>query len=124
MEEASLVEAASGLVPAGDGWFSVNVADAAWVTNDAFGARCSFEANGPALRRNPELGEHLFPELGFKLQMAGAPTEDGTIIYGDSDFARSPGAGAEAETGSPHEAYAQYPHWQPGCPDEKGLPWT
>jgi hypothetical protein len=55
MPEASLAEAASGLVPASEGWFVVNAADAAWVRNDAFGARCSFEASGPAVRKNPAL---------------------------------------------------------------------
>jgi uncharacterized cupin superfamily protein len=65
--EAPLAEAASGLVPASDGWFVVNAADAAWVTNDAFGARCSFEANGPAVGKNPELAERTFPQLGFGL---------------------------------------------------------
>jgi uncharacterized cupin superfamily protein len=69
MEEASLVEAASGLVPASEGWFVVNAADAAWVTNDAFGARCSFEANGAAVRKNPELAARTFPQLGFQLHL-------------------------------------------------------
>ena len=69
MSEAPLVRAASGLVPADDGWFVVNAADAAWVVNPDFGARCSFEANGPALRENPELAPHLFPQLGFRLHV-------------------------------------------------------
>ena len=69
MPEASLAEAASGLVPASEGWFVVNASDAAWVKNDAFGARCSFEANGPALRSNPELSPQTFPQLGFRLHL-------------------------------------------------------
>ena len=51
----SLAEAASGLVPASEGWFVVNAAEAAWVGNPDFGWRCSFEANGPALRESPDL---------------------------------------------------------------------
>jgi uncharacterized cupin superfamily protein len=187
MSEASLAEAASGLVPAGEGWFVVNAADAAWVTNDAFGARCPFEANGPALRENPELAERVFAQLGIKLHvlepgkpsglyhaesqqedflvlsgeclvlvegeerrlrpwdfvhcppgtehvfvgteapcvllMAGARSEDGTIVYPVTDLAREHGASAAAETDSPHEAYAPYGHWQPGSPAADSLPW-
>ncbi|HEX5467619.1 MAG TPA: hypothetical protein VFW80_01070, partial [Gaiellaceae bacterium] len=84
MEEASLVEAASGLVPAGDGWFTVNVADAAWVTNPVFGARCSFEANGPALRQNPELDEHHFAQLGVKLHVL-EPGKPSTLYHAESE---------------------------------------
>ena len=45
-----------GLAPATDGWFAVNVRDAAWVTNDTFGAACIFEGDaGP------------FTEVGYTL---------------------------------------------------------
>ncbi len=76
MGEARLARAVPGLVPAGEGWFVVNAADAAWVVNPDFGARCSFEANGPALRENPGLDQHLFQQLGFKLHVLepGKPT--------------------------------------------------
>ena len=69
MPEASLVEAASGLVPASEGWFVVNAAEAAWVGNPDFGWRCSFEANGPALRESPDLEQVLFAQLGFRLHV-------------------------------------------------------
>ena len=69
MPEASLTEAGSGLVPASDGWFVVNAAEAAWVGNPDFGWRCSFEANGPALRESPELEQVLFAQLGFRLHV-------------------------------------------------------
>ena len=51
-DEAKLEQGESGLVPSGDGWFVVNVADAAWVKNERFGWRCSFE------------GEARFPDFG------------------------------------------------------------
>ena len=38
VQEASLVDVGSGLAPLTDGWFVVNIRDAAWLTNDAFGA--------------------------------------------------------------------------------------
>ena len=40
----------SGLVPASEGWFVVNVRDAAWLTNEHFGAVCGFEADMPVVR--------------------------------------------------------------------------
>jgi hypothetical protein len=40
----------SGLVPTSEGWFVVNVRDAAWLMNDAFGARCGFEGDVPLVR--------------------------------------------------------------------------
>ena len=41
--EARLKELDSGLAPVTDGWFVVNVRDAAWETNDQLGAMCAFE---------------------------------------------------------------------------------
>jgi len=180
MPEAPLVQAASGLVPGEAGWFVVKAADAAWVMNPDFGARCSFEANGPALRENSELDPQLFRQLGFRLHvlepgkptglyhaeseqedflvlagecllvveeeerhlrawdfvhcppgtrhvfvgteepcvilMTGARSDEGTIVYPRSEAAARHGASVEAETSSPHEAYASHPHWQPGDP--------
>ena len=66
-EEARLEEVGSGLAPVTEGWFVVNVRDAAWLTNDAFGARCVFESNGPVLRKRPDLEQQKFAELGFTL---------------------------------------------------------
>jgi uncharacterized cupin superfamily protein len=58
-EEAQLEETPSGLRPAGDGWFVVNVRDTAWVVHDAFGSGCIFE--------NREAGG--FPELGINISV-------------------------------------------------------
>src|SRR5712691_2197798 len=67
--EARLEAVDSGLAPLTDGWFVVNVRDAAWLTNDAFGARCVFEANKPVLRRRPDLPVLKFADVGFTLQV-------------------------------------------------------
>ena len=67
VEEARLEAVGSGLAPASAGWFVVNVRDAAWLTNPAFGARCVFEGAGPALRRRPDLEGQRFDELGITL---------------------------------------------------------
>jgi uncharacterized cupin superfamily protein len=45
VEEARLEESAAGLAPVTDGWFVVNVREAAWVTNEHFGAACIFEGD-------------------------------------------------------------------------------
>jgi uncharacterized cupin superfamily protein len=69
VEEARLEDVGSGLAPVSEGWFVVNVADAAWLTSEAFGARCVFEGGMPVLRERPDLPAHRFPELGVTLQV-------------------------------------------------------
>jgi uncharacterized cupin superfamily protein len=54
--EARLEDYGSGLAPKTDGWFVVNVADAAWLTHDVFGASCMFESP-----------DAEFQELGIRL---------------------------------------------------------
>lgn len=45
MPEASLEDTGgSGVAPAGEGWFVVNVADAEWWTGETFGSACRFES--------------------------------------------------------------------------------
>jgi uncharacterized cupin superfamily protein len=53
IDEAPLEETGSGLAPARDGWFVLNVADAAWATNPKFGAEGTFETRD---RRFPGFG--------------------------------------------------------------------
>jgi quercetin dioxygenase-like cupin family protein len=43
MPEAQLKDSGSGLAPATEGWFVVNVHDAEWWFADSRGARCAFE---------------------------------------------------------------------------------
>jgi uncharacterized cupin superfamily protein len=43
MPEARLEDSGSGLVPAGEGWFVVNVRDAEWWTSKTFGSGTAFE---------------------------------------------------------------------------------
>jgi uncharacterized cupin superfamily protein len=62
VEEAKLEPGKGGLVPVGDGWFVVNVAQGNWVKNEAFGSACIFE------------GEPEFSDLGISLQVL-APGE-------------------------------------------------
>jgi|SRR5215211_7131764 len=56
VEEARLEQLDGGLTPVTDGWFVVNVPEAAWVTNEVLGAACIFE------------GEDVsFPQLGYTI---------------------------------------------------------
>jgi uncharacterized cupin superfamily protein len=43
MDEAQLRETEEGLAPAGEGWFTVGLKDAAWQQHEAFGLDCVFE---------------------------------------------------------------------------------
>jgi hypothetical protein len=57
--------------------------------------------------------------------MTGARREGKTILYPVADHALAHGAGVEAETPSPQEAYARFSHWRLGRPDAWAeLPWA
>jgi uncharacterized cupin superfamily protein len=63
VSEAPLEDSGSGLAPAGDGWFVVNVRDAEWLTSEngalqPSGSECAFESR-----------EFWFRQLGFKLHV-------------------------------------------------------
>jgi quercetin dioxygenase-like cupin family protein len=57
--------------------------------------------------------------------MVGARKDGDTIVYPVSELAQAHGAGVEAETPSPREAYAPFGHWRLGRPDAwDKLPWS
>ena len=56
VEEARLERRDTGLEAVTEGWFVVNVRDAAWVTNEYFGAACIFEGD-----------DAPFAQVGFTL---------------------------------------------------------
>ena len=56
--EAPLEDSGSGLVPAEEGWFVVNVQDAAWRTSKSFGSDCTFENKAAE-----------FPQLGINISV-------------------------------------------------------
>jgi uncharacterized cupin superfamily protein len=82
-EEARLEDVGSGLAPVSDGWFVVNMHDAAWLTNDAFGARCVFEADKPVLRKRPDLAVQRFPQLGLGIQVI-QPGQPSTLYHAET----------------------------------------
>lgn len=75
MDEARLEPVGAGLAPASEGWFVVNARDAAWVANDAFGARCVFEASARVVHGS-EVEPRPFPQVGVNLDviMPGQPS--------------------------------------------------
>jgi uncharacterized cupin superfamily protein len=73
VEEARLEEAISGLAPVTPGWFVVNVRDAAWETNEAFGAACFFEGD-----------DVPFAELGINLRVL-SPGRSKLLYHAESN---------------------------------------
>src|SRR6185437_3925104 len=70
VKEARLDRVASGLAPVTPGWFVVNTADAAWVTNDeCSGGVCIFESDDFVLRGRPDLSEYVKPDAGFTIRV-------------------------------------------------------
>jgi uncharacterized cupin superfamily protein len=57
-EEARLEHTDYGLTPATEGWFVVDVPDAAWVTNEILGSACVFEGEGDDVS---------FPDVGYTI---------------------------------------------------------
>ncbi len=72
--------------------------------------------------------EHIFVGTGdgpCVIFMAGARTREKSIVYPLAEVALRHGAGAEAETAFPAEAYAPFPTWRPGRPGAwDGPPWS
>jgi uncharacterized cupin superfamily protein len=83
VKEAKLERTEYGLTAAEDGWFVVNVRDAAWVTGDHFGDACIFEGDAAE-----------FPQVGYTLAVLqpGQPSalyhrerdqEDFLVVHGE-----------------------------------------
>jgi quercetin dioxygenase-like cupin family protein len=56
VEEARLEQLEEGLTPVTDGWFVVNVRDAAWVHNEVLGSACIIEGDDVS-----------FPQVGYTI---------------------------------------------------------
>lgn len=123
--EAVLEDVGSGVAPASPGWFVVNVRDAAWIHNEAFGARCVFESDRRVLRDTPDRDDQRFGQVGITLAVLepGRPSglyhaesaeesflvlqgECALLIEGDErplrqwDFVHCPGGTAHAFVGT------------------------
>ncbi len=78
MPEAHLADSGSGLAPAGDGWFVVNVRDAQWLTSESgekqpSGSECAFESQ-----------EFWFRQLGIRLHVL-EPGEPNGLYHSESE---------------------------------------
>jgi uncharacterized cupin superfamily protein len=71
---------------------------------------------------------HIFVGTGdgpCVIFMTGARRDGETIVYPASTMARERDAGVETETSSADDAYARFPSWRVGRPDDWGdLPWA
>jgi len=75
--EAPLTDSGSGLAPAGDGWFVVNVRDAQWLTSEngekkPSGSECSFES-----------GAAEFSQVGIRIHVL-EPGEPNGLYHAES----------------------------------------
>jgi uncharacterized cupin superfamily protein len=84
VEEARLEQLDSGLAPVSEGWFVVNVDEAAWLTSETFGAKCVFEGDTPVLRSRPELEVTRFTDIGFALRVI-QPGTPSTLYHRESN---------------------------------------
>lgn len=83
VEEARLEEVGAGLAPVAPGWFVVNVADAAWLQNEAFGGRCVFESSPRVLAERPGIEPQMFGQTGFTLAVL-APGKPSGMYHAES----------------------------------------
>jgi len=84
VEEARLEAVGSGLAPVSDGWFVVNVVEAAWLRNEAFGGRCVFESSPRVLGDRPDLEPQMFTQVGFTLAVL-EPGKPSGLYHGESN---------------------------------------
>ena len=73
MDEARLERTEHGMVAATEGWFAVNVRDAAWVTNEKFGDACIFEGDAVP-----------FGQVGYTLGVL-APSQASGMYHWEDD---------------------------------------
>jgi uncharacterized cupin superfamily protein len=73
VKEARLDQLDSGLTPVTEGWFVVNVQDAAWVTNEALASECNFQGD-----------DARFAEIGFALSVL-RPGQPSALYHRESN---------------------------------------
>jgi uncharacterized cupin superfamily protein len=73
MDEARMEQTEHGMTAATEGWFAINVRDAAWVTNDEFGAACIFEGDAAP-----------FAQVGYTLAVL-APGQPNGLYHREDD---------------------------------------
>ena len=62
----------------------VNVVEAAWLRNEAFGGRCVFESSPRVLGDRPDLEPQMFTQVGFTLAVL-EPGKPSGLYHGESN---------------------------------------
>jgi uncharacterized cupin superfamily protein len=70
--ETRLARAEQGLVPEGEGWFTVNAREAAWQEHETFGRWCRFE------------GDVRFPQFGINIHVL-EPGQPSCMYHGEDE---------------------------------------
>ncbi len=84
MPEARLEDSGSGLAPAGEGWFVVNVRDAEWWDSKAFGSGTVFESERrPCSRRSASTSPSLEPGQPNCLYHSESQQEAFLVLWGE-----------------------------------------
>jgi len=83
VSEARLERVESGLAPVTPGWFVVNTADAAWVTNESYGGVCIFESDEFVLQGRPDLTAYEKPGAGFTIRVV-PPGQPSGLYHAES----------------------------------------
>jgi uncharacterized cupin superfamily protein len=83
VDEARLEEGESGLRPATDGWFVVNVADAAWGTSGGYGSGCVFESEAAPFRHVAVNVRVLAPGQPNGMYHRENSQEDFLVLHGE-----------------------------------------
>src|SRR5919198_1278942 len=73
VEEGRLERLEAGLTPVTEGWFVVNVTEAAWVHNEVLGSACIFEG-----------GDVSFPQVGYTIAVL-EPGQSGGRYHREAD---------------------------------------
>ena len=81
--EARLEDSGSGLAPAEEGWFVVNVRDAAWRTSKSFGSDCRFESEASEFQQLGINISVLEPGKPNCLYHSEAVQEDFLVLSGE-----------------------------------------
>jgi uncharacterized cupin superfamily protein len=85
--EARLDDSGSGLAPASDGWFVVNVRDAQWLTSESPSARDDASEQEPTIASGSECSfesqDAEFPQLGIRLHVL-EPGERNGMYHGEN----------------------------------------
>jgi uncharacterized cupin superfamily protein len=83
MDEARMEQTEYGLTAVTEGWFAVNVRDAAWVTNEYFGDACVFEGEAAPFGQIGYTLAVLQPGQPSALYHAEGDQEDFLVLSGE-----------------------------------------